>query len=265
MLTLVNLNRYAVPGSCVGIAITSPCSAQRMRLSSLCEFRQFCGVRGASSRIVRSALFDYVGHGDLLVMDGLTQSEYAHRTVPGLQGPRVNLTFRWVTQHIASCPLADVVGCVLPSCVQGLAEPGRRGGVTVENKMDLLVGCGPPSVNPCVFFSGTHLDSHLTYASSQLSASILSGGALLFAGSSPLGRGTAFATVTTLPFPEKEVFLFPWKYLGRVNCAFFLKGMVFHICVLLDVLVTKWEPTPGFYDAYSVGRGIRGGIRAGAM
>ena len=67
-------------------------------------------------------------HGDLLVMDGLAQSEYVHRTVPGLQGPRVNLTFRWVTQHAASCPLAGVVGCVLPSCVQGLADPVSRVG-----------------------------------------------------------------------------------------------------------------------------------------
>ena len=66
-------------------------------------------------------------HGDLLVMDGLTQSEYVHCTASGLQGPRVNLTFRWVAQHIASCPLAGAVGCVLPSCVQGLAEPGPRG------------------------------------------------------------------------------------------------------------------------------------------
>ena len=59
-------------------------------------------------------------HGDLLVTDGPAQSEYAHRTVPWLQGPRVNLTYRWVTQHAASCPLAGVVGCVLSSCVQGL-------------------------------------------------------------------------------------------------------------------------------------------------
>ena len=51
--------------------------------------------------------------------DGSAQSEYVHRTVPGLQGPRVNLTYRWVTQHAASCPLAGVVGCVLPTCAQG--------------------------------------------------------------------------------------------------------------------------------------------------
>ena len=59
-------------------------------------------------------------HGDLLVMDVLTQSEYVHCTASGLQGPRVNLTYRWVTQHTASCPPAGVVRCVLPTCVQGL-------------------------------------------------------------------------------------------------------------------------------------------------
>ena len=48
-------------------------------------------------------------------------------TTTGLQGPRVNLTHRWVTQHIASCPFAGVVGCVLPTCVQGLAEPCSHG------------------------------------------------------------------------------------------------------------------------------------------
>ena len=47
------------------------------------------------------------GHGD-----GLAQLEYAHRTASGLQGPRVNLTDLWVTQHTASCPLAGVVGFV---------------------------------------------------------------------------------------------------------------------------------------------------------
>ena len=49
-------------------------------------------------------------HGDVLDMDGLAQSEYAHCTVPGLQGPRVNLTYRWVAQHTASCPLAGLIG-----------------------------------------------------------------------------------------------------------------------------------------------------------
>ena len=79
-------------------------------------------------------------HGDLLVMDGLTQSEYVHCTASGLQGPRVNLTFRWVAQHITSCPLAGVMGCVFPSCVQGLAEPDPRGDWEKGNKLPSLWG-----------------------------------------------------------------------------------------------------------------------------
>ena len=86
-------------------------------------------VRRASCDVPSSITLD---HGDLLVMDGPTQSEYAHRTASWLQGPRVNLTYRQVTQHAASCPLASVEGCVLPTCAQGLVEPkfrlvGRRG------------------------------------------------------------------------------------------------------------------------------------------
>ena len=73
------------------------------------------------------ALYISTGPGEGGVMDGLAQTEYAHRTVLGLQGPRVNLTYRWVTQHTPSCPLAGVVGRVLPSCVQGLAELGSPG------------------------------------------------------------------------------------------------------------------------------------------
>ena len=79
-------------------------------------------------------------HGDILVMDGSAQSEYLHCTKPGLQGPRVNLTYRWVAQHTASCPLAGVVGCLLPSCVQGLAEPGPRGEWGWGNKWSSLWG-----------------------------------------------------------------------------------------------------------------------------
>ena len=73
-------------------------------------------------------------HGDLLVMDGLAQSEFEHCTVSGLQGPPVNISCRWVTQHAASCPLAGVVGCVLPTCAQGLVEPSSRWLGKGENK-----------------------------------------------------------------------------------------------------------------------------------
>ena len=127
--TGVNLNRYSGPSSCIrwhsdNEPLFGPQNSPKLIVSkSLCNSVEFKVRRGRGS--VPSLIM--LDHGDLLVMDGLTQSEYVHCTASGLQGPRVNLTFRWVAQHIASCPLAGVVGCVLPSCVQGLAEPGPRG------------------------------------------------------------------------------------------------------------------------------------------
>ena len=73
-------------------------------------------------------------------MDGLARSEYEHCTASGLQGPRVNLTYRWVAQHTASCPLAGVVGCVLPTCAQGLVEPSSRWLGEGENKWSSFWG-----------------------------------------------------------------------------------------------------------------------------
>ena len=73
-------------------------------------------------------------HRDLLVMDGPAESERVHRTVSGLHSPQVDLTFRWTTQHIASCPLASVMCCALPSCVQGSAELGPRERETGDTK-----------------------------------------------------------------------------------------------------------------------------------
>ena len=81
-------------------------------------------VRCRASRNVTSSIT--LDHGDVLVMDGSAQSEYLHCTMLGLQGPRVNLTYRWVAQDTASCPLAGVVGWVLPTCAQGLVVPSSR-------------------------------------------------------------------------------------------------------------------------------------------
>ena len=89
-------------------------------------------MRRHASRNVPSSI--RLDHGDVLVMDGQAQSEFEHCTASGLQGPRVNLTYRWVTQHAASCPLAGVVGCVLPTCAQGLVEPNSRWLGEGENK-----------------------------------------------------------------------------------------------------------------------------------
>ena len=70
-------------------------------------------------------------------MDGLTQFEYEHSTASELLGPRVNLTFRWITQHIKSCPLAGLIGGALPSDAQVLSEPHSCGGGVEELKMSM--------------------------------------------------------------------------------------------------------------------------------
>ena len=110
--TGVNLNRYSGSGSCIpwhsdNESLFGPPNRPKPIVSmSLGHSVEFMVRRRASSDVPSSITLD---HGDLLVMDGSPQSEYAHRTVPGLQGPLVNLTYRWVAQHTASCPLAGVV------------------------------------------------------------------------------------------------------------------------------------------------------------
>ena len=76
----------------------------------------------------------WLDHGDLLVMDGLTQYEYVHSTAFELEGPRVNLTYRWISQHTRSCPLASLIGGALPSDAQDLAEPHSRVGGSRKSK-----------------------------------------------------------------------------------------------------------------------------------
>ena len=67
----------------------------------------------------------WLGHGDILVMDGQCQDEFLHRTDPGREQERINLTFRWVKQHASSCPLFKAgVACCLPTCAQGCSFPG---------------------------------------------------------------------------------------------------------------------------------------------
>ena len=166
--TGVNLNRYSGSGSCIpwhsdNESLFGPPNQPKLMVSMSLGHSVVFQVRRALGDVPSSITLD---HGDLLVMDGSAQSEYAHRTVSGLQGPRVNLTHRWVTQHAASCPLAGVVGCVLPTCVQarfsragfpmvGGGEEGQEvNGPQGEGRV------GPPFVNPGVFPSGQHLDSH---------------------------------------------------------------------------------------------------------
>ena len=99
----MNLNRYAGRGP---------------RCPWHCDNELLFGQPGESKVIVsmslgRSVLFKLrrrapentvsgirLDHGDLLVMDGLTKFEHEHSTSSELSGPRVNLAFRWMYQHI---------------------------------------------------------------------------------------------------------------------------------------------------------------------
>ena len=66
----------------------------------------------------------WLGHGDILVMEGQCQDEFLHRTDPGREQDRINITFRWVKQHVSSCPLFKAgVACCLPTCAQGCSFP----------------------------------------------------------------------------------------------------------------------------------------------
>ena len=101
----MNLNQYACPGSFIRWHSdneplfgpqNSPKLIVSLSLGNSVEFMVHCRAPGD---VPSSITLD---HGDVLVMDGLAQSEYEHCTASGLQGPRVNLTYRRVTQHTAS-------------------------------------------------------------------------------------------------------------------------------------------------------------------
>ena len=55
----------------------------------------------------------WLHHGNLLVVDGCCQDEYLQCTDPRLEGERVNVTFRWIRNHLSPCPSgAGVVRCL---------------------------------------------------------------------------------------------------------------------------------------------------------
>ena len=62
----------------------------------------------------------WLGHGDILVMDGQCQDEFRHCTDPGSDQERINITFRWVKQHVVSCSFSRTgMACCLPTCARG--------------------------------------------------------------------------------------------------------------------------------------------------
>ena len=95
--TGVNLNRYSGNGSCIPWhcdnepLFGSPFEPKVIVSMSLGHSALFKLRRRTSENTPSQIRLD---HGDLLVMDGLTQLEYVHSTASELEGPRVNLTFR---------------------------------------------------------------------------------------------------------------------------------------------------------------------------
>ena len=69
----------------------------------------------------------WLGHGDILVMDGQCQDEFRHCTDPRSDQERIYITFRWVNQHVASCSfLRTGVACCLPTCARGFSFSGTE-------------------------------------------------------------------------------------------------------------------------------------------
>ena len=136
--TGVDLNRYSGDGSCIPWHCDNeplfgfPFDPKVIVSMSLGHSILFKLRRPAPENTHSQIRLD---HEDLLVMDGPTQLEYEHSTASELLGPRVNLTFRWLSQHIKSCPLAGLIGGALPSDAQDLAEPHSCGGGVEELKM----------------------------------------------------------------------------------------------------------------------------------
>ena len=126
--TAANLNLYRGWNSCVGWhcddeTLFGKCGDAKLIVSvSLGNFALFRWRRqSCSSNEDSSCRLD---HGDILVMDGQCQDEFLHRTSPGREQDRINITFRWVKQHVASCPLFRAgVACCLPTCAQGSSVP----------------------------------------------------------------------------------------------------------------------------------------------
>ena len=153
--TGVNLNRYAGNGSCIPWhcdnerLFGSPFEPKVIVSMSLGHSALFKLRRRAPENTPSQIWLD---HGDLLVMDGLTQYEYVHSTASELEGPRVNLTYRWISQHIRSCPLAGLIGGALPSDAQDLAEPvvGGRGNQNVHDLFNGPPGCTRYMLSPKV-------------------------------------------------------------------------------------------------------------------
>ena len=126
--TAANLNLYRGWKSCVGWRsddepLFGKCGDAKLIVSvSFGSSALFKWKRQSCSH--NEAHLCWLGYGGILVMDGQCQDEFLHRTDPGREQDRINISFRWVKQHASSCPLFQAgVACCLPTCAQGSSVP----------------------------------------------------------------------------------------------------------------------------------------------
>ena len=243
MPTGVNLNQYSGSRSCIPWHSDNeslfgppnqPMLIVSMSLGHSVQFQVRRGQYGVASPI-------QLYHCDILVMDGPAQSECAHRTVP-----RVNLTFRRVTQHNATCPPVGVVGCVVPLVCARLSRAKFPLVGEGENKWILLLG-----------FQSLGSSSWLTLGF------ITGGGIVTVVGVHPTWRCTSPRGVLPVGLVDgvgechdaadlqKSIFI-SFFYLFRGK-SYVFSGVWFIIFgVLLDMLEAKRVPSPCYRDASSV-------------
>ena len=146
------------------------------------------------------------------------------------------------------------MGCVLPTCAQGLVEPSSRWLGEGENKWSSCWGSvlfWLILVSVLLVSTWIHSRRRHRHSGQRPSRSV--------AHFPSRGRarwvGTVLATVTTSPIFQVCVFLFPFFIFwgGRNKFYSLSKNMVFGFCLPLGMLVAKREPTPCYHDAYSVG------------
>ena len=229
----MNLNQYAGPGSLIrwhgdNEPLFGPQNFPKLIESlSLRNSVEFQVRRRAPGNFPSSIRLD---HGDTLVMDGLAQSEYGHCTASGLQGPRVNLTYRWVAQHTASCPPAGVVGCVLPTCGQGLVGENRWSSSWGLVFLFLIL------VSVLLVSTWIHIRRGHRHSGQRLSCSAVH---FPSRGRASLVGGRRWRLSRRRQSPRKLAFYFPCiSFLVR-ELYFFFQGKVSCISELLEMLVAK--------------------------
>ena len=142
----VNLNLYRGWRSCVGWhsddePLFGECGDAKLTVSVSLGSSAVFRWRRQSCRDDDGHLC-WLGHGDILVMDVQCQDEFLHRTDPGREQERINLTFRWVKQHVTSCPSFKAgVACCLPTCAQGCSVPAMGDFCFGFGVLGALVSC----------------------------------------------------------------------------------------------------------------------------